>query len=108
MFSKNGYSLFGTATFRLAVRHAGLLAALSLAMFALVYVTLQASLTQRTDKELAEDVREAENKLAGASAADGVAAFLADSDPGDAGKEFRVLLSPRLKIRASSDLSSWS
>jgi signal transduction histidine kinase len=107
MSSRNESSFFRTATFNLALRHAALLAALSLAMFVLVYIALEASLTRRADKELGEDALEAESRLAGISASKGEATFLADADPSDAEKEFRVLFSSRLKVRASSDLSSW-
>jgi signal transduction histidine kinase len=108
MSSKRGPSFLRTATLRLALWHAGLFAILSLATFALVYLTLQASLIQQTDRELNEDAQEAESKLQGVSRREGEAAFRADVDPIDVDKDVRVLLSSGLKVRTSSDLTSWS
>jgi signal transduction histidine kinase len=107
MSSSPGPSLLRTATFRLALTHAALFAILSLATFALVYVTLKANLGRRIDAELAEDVREMEGKLRGASAARKAAIFREDLDAADAAKEFRVLLVGRSRARVTSDLDAW-
>jgi proteasome accessory factor C len=76
-------------------------------MLALVYLALESSLARRADRELIDDAREAENGLAGRSDSEGERAFLADIDPSDFVKECRILISPELKIRAASDLTSW-
>ena len=107
MSSNRGPSLLRTVTFRLALRHAGLFALLSLATFALVYVTLRANLLQRVDIELREDVREMEGKMRGAPPADRVEIFRADIDAADAGKEFRILIVSGARGRVTSDLGAW-
>jgi signal transduction histidine kinase len=105
MSSKRGPELLHTVTVRLALRHAGLFAILSLATFALVYLTLQAALGRRTDTELREDVHEMEGKLHAAPGRK-AAVFRADIDAPDAGKEFRVLAIPGTRT-ITSDLTEW-
>jgi len=107
MSSKPGPRFFRTATFRLALRHAGLFALLSLATFVLVYVTLRANLVRRVDVELREDVHEMEGKIRGAAPAQRAEIFRGDIDAPDAGKEFRVLIVPGAGIHVTSDLGAW-
>src|SRR5262245_19424359 len=98
--------LVRSLTFRLALQHAGLFAVLSLATFALVYLTLSSNLARRIDKELDEDVREMAGKLHGLSAAKKAQVFEDDIDAADASQEFRVLELASGK-RVVSDLEAW-
>src|SRR5262249_18749127 len=107
MSSSPDRSPLRTVTFRLALHHAGLFALLSLATFALVYITLEVNLVKRVDVELREDVREMADKIAGSPPAQQAEIFSGDIDAADAGKEFRVLLVPRAGVHVVSDLAAW-
>ena len=60
MCSKKKSRIFRTVTFRLTLWYAALFAAMSLAVFLVVYIALSSSLRERTDEDLLNTAHEFE------------------------------------------------
>ena len=107
MSLKKGSKIFGTLTFRLTLWYAALFCVLSLAVFIIFYFTLSSNLMQRMDNEMSDDAIEILPFLERGSLEE-IREYLKDEeDPKNADSEFLLVLSPGLKLLASTDLTAW-
>ncbi|MBL7187088.1 MAG: HAMP domain-containing histidine kinase [Phycisphaerae bacterium] len=107
MFWKRGNNIFSTVAFRLALWYAVLLAVLSLAAFALVYLRLTSSLSRRLDEALISDAKEFEALYDNQGLEALKAEFQREAASGGVKRLFFQMFSPDLKVVAASDMSDW-
>ncbi len=99
--------VFQTVTFRLTLYYAILFGVVSLTVFGLVYVTLTANLKQRMDETLRNDVQAFEMfyRINGIDALR--EEFKWEAEAVGIQRVFFRIISPRLDVMATSDMSAW-
>jgi len=107
MFWKRGNNIFGTVAFRFALWYAVLLAVLSLAAFAFIYIRLTSSLSRRLDETLISDAKEFEALYDNQGLEALKAEFRREAASGGVTRLFFQMFSPDLEVVAASDMSEW-
>lgn len=108
MFSKSGNSIFETVAFRLALRYALVLSALSVAAFGLVYILVASSLAQRLDEGLISNTREFSELYEQQGLESLRAEFDREGVSGGVQRMYFRILSDSGEVLGSSDLSHWA
>ena len=107
MFSKKENNIFGTVVFRLTLWYLLLLVVLSLVIFILIYVRLTSSLNHRSDEVLIGDVKKFEELYDKQGIEALKSEFQREAEAGGIKRVFFRMLSPDLKVLATSDMSRW-
>jgi heavy metal sensor kinase len=108
MFSKRGISFLRTTTFRLTLWYLIVFSAFSLAVFAVVYLTLTSDLHDQTDNEIWDTAKEFEALYEEHGLKALQAEFTREAESRGTKRVFFELISPNGEVRATSDLSQWS
>ena len=107
MFSKKNPSVPRSVTFRLTFLYAALFSALSIALFAVVYISLATNLEQQMDNALMDKAREFELLYAGHGVKALRAEFQREAESRGIRRVFIRVLSASGEVLAASNMSAW-